>query len=205
MNGNSKVEVSVFQKAKKGNYLCGDSYFYTETENEFVCALADGLGSGEFAKESSQIVINIIRDNIGATVEELVKICNARLMGKRGVVLGILRMDYRTKISAFSSIGNIGIMSITTDRKKKRTIPNAGYLAGYHRPFKVMTQKLEPGMTFVIFSDGVLDKELSQHFFMNKDVRCITKAYEQTSDKIRMDDTTLIAVRYIAEKQLLAD
>lgn len=205
MTVGSKIEVSVFQKAKKGNYHCGDSYFYIETENEFVCALADGLGSGEFAKESSQIVIDIIRNNIGATVEELVKICNARLLGKRGVVLGILRMDYGTQTSAFSSIGNIGIMSITKDEKKKRNIPNAGYLAGYHRPFKVMTQRLEPEMTFIIFSDGVLDKELSQRFFLNKDVRCITKAYEQTSNKIRMDDTTLIAVRYKSEKPSSAD
>lgn len=126
MNVSSKVEVSVFQKAKKGNYLCGDSYFYIETENEFVCALADGLGSGEFAKESSQIVIDIIRNNIGATVEELVKICNAKLMGKRGVVLGILRMDYRTQISGFSSIGNIGIMSITKDKKRSETFQMRG-------------------------------------------------------------------------------
>lgn len=68
-----------------------------------------------------------------------------------------------------------------------------------------MTQRLEPEMTFIIFSDGVLDRELSQRFFENKDVRCITKAYEQTSDKIRMDDTTLIAVRYIPKKPFSAD
>src|SRR5699024_10385072 len=68
-----KVQVAVYQKAKSNNYYCGDSYFYTETENEFVCALADGLGSGEFAKESSQAVIDIIRNNINANVEQHVK------------------------------------------------------------------------------------------------------------------------------------
>lgn len=199
MSSENKVAVSVYQKPKKGNYQCGDSYFYTETENEFLCAIADGLGSGEFAKESSQTVINIIKSNIHATVEQLVKVCNTELQGKRGVVIGILKLDFKNKIYSFSSIGNIGIMSITDDKVKKRSIPNAGYLAGYRRAFKVMTKKLESNMSFVMFSDGVLDRELSQCFFLNKDVESITKAYEQTSDEIKADDTTLIAMRYEIE------
>lgn len=199
MSSENKVAVSVYQKPKKGNYQCGDSYFYTETENEFLCAIADGLGSGEFAKESSQTVINIIKSNIHATVEQLVKVCNTELQGKRGVVIGILKLDFKNKIYSFSSIGNIGIMSITDDKVKKRSIPNAGYLAGYRRAFKVMTKKLESNMSFVMFSDGVLDRELSQCFFLNKDVESITKAYEQTSDEIKADDTTLIAMRYETE------
>src|SRR5690625_4795430 len=118
-----KVQVAVYQKAKSNNYYCGDSYFYTETENEFVCALADGLGSGEFAKESSQAVIDIIRNNINATVEQLVKKSNEQLVGKRGVVLGILKINFEAQSYSFSSIGNIGIMTITNCKKKKRNIP----------------------------------------------------------------------------------
>ncbi|WP_249872728.1 protein phosphatase 2C domain-containing protein [Oceanobacillus saliphilus] len=197
MNFGKRVEVSVFQKPKKGNYECGDSYFYTETDNEFVCAIADGLGSGEFAKESSQIVIDIIKSNIHATVEQLVKVCNSQLQGKRGAVLGILKLDFNAKTSSFSSIGNIGIMSITDNQEKKRNIPNSGYLAGFHRTFKVMKHQLEPNTNFIMFSDGVMDKELSQYFFTNKSMESITKTYEQTSEKVRVDDTTLIAMRYV--------
>ncbi|WP_087974538.1 SpoIIE family protein phosphatase [Oceanobacillus rekensis] len=199
MSSENKVDVSVYQKPKKGNYQCGDSYFYRETEDEFLCAIADGLGSGEFAKESSQIVIDIIKSNNQATVEQLVKVCNSQLQGKRGVVIGILKINFKNKIYSFSSIGNIGIMSITDDKVKKRSIPNAGYLAGYQRAFKVRTEKLESNMNFIMFSDGVLDKELSQCFFLNKNVDSITKAYEQTSNEIKADDTTLIAMRYETE------
>lgn len=199
MSSSSRVSVSVFQKAKKGNYHCGDSYFHTETENEFICALADGLGSGEYAKESSQIVMDIIQSNVAATVEQLVKACNTQLLGKRGVVLGILKLDFRTQISTFSSIGNIGIMIVSKDKKRKRNIPNAGYLAGYQRKFTVMKEKLESGMNFIVFSDGVINSELSQCFFSNKDVNSITRTYEHTSENDRRDDTTLIAMRYVSE------
>ncbi len=191
-----KVQVAVYQKAKSNNYYCGDSYFYTETENEFVCALADGLGSGEFAKESSQAVIDIIRNNINATVEQLVKKSNEQVVGKRGVVLGILKINFEAQSYSFSSIGNIGIMTITNCKKKKRNIPNAGYLAGYHRPFKVIQEKLEPSMNFIMFSDGVLDRELSQKYFLHHDVQDIANSFAAADKEARVDDTTLIAMRY---------
>lgn len=194
--GQSNVFVSVYQQPKQGNTLCGDSYFYNETEDHFICAIADGLGSGEYAMESSQAVIDIIKENNHVSVEELVRKSNEILYGKRGVVLGILKMDFRSEVYSFSSIGNIGIMTVTDDRVKKRNIPNTGYLAGYKRSIKVENYKLNKGTNFIIFSDGVKDKELSHCYFTDKDVNRITKAYELTSEPNRSDDTTLIAIRY---------
>lgn len=191
-----KVDVAVYQKAKKGQYYCGDSYFYTETEDEFLCVLADGLGSGEFAMESSQIVIEIIRSNIHTTVKQLITLCNKRLSGKRGVVVGILKLDFLSKRYSFSSIGNIGVLTIPKNGKKKRNIPNAGYLAGYHRPFKVVSDKLDSEMNFIMFSDGVKDADLSNAMFLNKDAQQIVIDYEHTFGEARDDDTTLIAMRY---------
>ncbi|GGB55466.1 SpoIIE family protein phosphatase [Virgibacillus dakarensis] len=192
----NRVEVAVYQRAKKGNFHCGDSYYYIETENEFVCAIADGLGSGEFAKESSQIVIDIIKNNIHATVEHIVKQCNEQLFRKRGVVLGILKLTFLSGQYSFSSIGNIGVLTITRDGKRKRNIPNSGYLAGYHRTFKVITDKLEPHMIFLMFSDGVTDADLSQKFILNRDVNDITNTYAHLHSESQNDDTTLIAIRY---------
>ncbi|WP_237049255.1 SpoIIE family protein phosphatase [Lentibacillus amyloliquefaciens] len=198
-DGLNKVETVVFQKAKKQQYYCGDSYFYTETENEYICALADGLGSGEFAKESSEIVIGIIKENIHLTIEQLIKRCNEKLTGKRGAVIGILRIDFQAKRYSFSSIGNVGVITIPENGKKKRNIPNSGYLAGYHRPFKVVTDKLDPLMNFILFSDGVTDKDLSKRFLLNRDVNQVVQTYANYAEgEERTDDTTLIAIKYEA-------
>ncbi len=193
-----KVHVSVFQKAKRGNAFCGDSYFYTETDHHFICALADGLGSGEYARESSQAVINVIEENYHVSVDELVHKANQILSNKRGVVLGILQIDFNAEVYSFSSIGNIGLVTVTKDRKRVRNIPNSGYLAGYKCPIKVVNYKLQKGTNFIMFSDGVQSKELSQCFLINTSVDSITKTYEQITDKNRswQDDTTLIAMRY---------
>lgn len=191
----NRVKVAVFQKAKDGNTECGDSYYYCETENEFVCALADGLGSGVYAKESSQIVINIIKENANYSVEEIVMKCNEQLLGKRGTVLAIFKIDFTTATYSISSIGNIGFMTITSD-KRQRNIPNAGYLAGYKRKFKVIREPLEEEMNFIMHTDGVTNRELAENYFFDQDVERITKSYALRSEHLRKDDTTLIAIRY---------
>jgi negative regulator of sigma-B (phosphoserine phosphatase) len=193
-----KVQAAVFQKAKKGNYHCGDSYFYLETDDEFLCAIADGLGSGEYAKESSQIVIDIIRENMDQPIEKIIKICNEQLFGKRGVVLGILKMNFHSSVYSFSSIGNIGIVVVDQNRKKKRNIPSSGYLAGYPRKFKVVQEKLEPNMNFIMFSDGITDKDLSEMSVYGKNVENIIQTFEYRSNPERDDDTTLIVMHYKA-------
>ncbi|UFT99829.1 SpoIIE family protein phosphatase [Radiobacillus kanasensis] len=190
------MDVSIFQQAKKGNYYCGDSYYYKETEDGFVCALADGLGSGEFAKESSQAVIQAIEQNKDVSLDQLIKICNKELTGKRGVVLGILKVDYLSHTFSFTSIGNVGVMTVTSSGVKKRSIPNSGYLAGFPRPFKVTEGQLEEDLVFILFTDGVNDRDLSSSYFMVKDVQRITETYRSVCGTNEKDDTTLIAIKY---------
>src|SRR5690625_7481887 len=103
----------------------------------FTCAVADGLGSGESDKAPAQIVTDIIKNNPRSTDKQLVKLCNEQLVGRRGVVVGILRLDFITQHFTFSSIGNIGLVVVTND-KKKRNLPERGYLAGYERSLGVM-------------------------------------------------------------------
>lgn len=190
-----KVKVSTYQKAKKNNVHCGDSYFYTETKDAFLCVLVDGLGSGVEAQESADIVINIIKYNFNVSVENLVNKCNEQLLGKRGVVLGILKLDFSKETYTFSSIGNIGIMSVN-GCKKRRNIPSFGYLSGKRRSFKIEKEILQPEMKFFMFTDGVLDKELSEKYFFNSEVQEIIETYAKLSEEERDDDTTLIAISY---------
>ncbi len=191
-----RVNLSVFQKAKKGNYHCGDSYFYIETEDGFLCALADGLGSGELAKESADAVMKVIQWNPDLGIEALVKKCNQALVGKRGVVLGILRIDFHTGTYSYSSIGNIGVITIDADGKRSRNIPLAGYLAGYPRTLRVARGKAEKGMFFLMFSDGVNDRRLSSELTRTRSVEQITHRYQELYGQFREDDTTLIVMEY---------
>lgn len=192
-----KVNVAVYERAKEKNVMNGDSYFYQESDDAFICAVADGLGSGQFAKESSEVVIDTIKNNPNLPDRELAHMCSAQLVGRRGVVLGVLRLDYRDKIFTYSSIGNIGLMTITPDYVKNRNIPHRGYLAGYSRDFRVMEGTLTPGMNFIMFSDGITDVDLAQKHFLNQNVDELIERFSTMNEEARSDDTTLIAMRYI--------
>lgn len=191
------VHISVYQKAKVGNYYCGDSYYYTETNEGFLCVVADGLGSGEVAKESSQAVIDTIKEHPNATGDALVKLLNHALIGKRGVVLGILRLDYHEQVYSYTSIGNIGLMTIDQATLKKRNIPISGYLGVYPRKMKEVRDRLEAGTLFAVFSDGVHAKELSHVLFQLDDVHDVTDQFHDRMAHKREDDTTLVVLKYL--------
>ncbi|WP_370551179.1 PP2C family serine/threonine-protein phosphatase [Halobacillus sp. GSS1] len=190
------MDLSIFQKAKKGNYYCGDSYFYKETDDAFLCALADGLGSGEMARESSKAVMEVIEEHPDLTLEALIKKCNEVLVGKRGVVLGILRIDFDNRTYSYSSIGNIGVITVDPDGKRNRNIPLAGYLSGYPRKLRISRGTVQKGMIFLMFSDGVNDRRLSSNLTHSKDVEQITQQYKELYGQSRDDDITLIAMAY---------
>ncbi|WP_370458040.1 SpoIIE family protein phosphatase [Thalassobacillus sp. CUG 92003] len=192
-----QINVSVYQKPKKGNYFCGDSYFYKETDTTFTCALADGLGSGQLAMESSQAVMDTIEQNPKLDLEPLIKKCNDALSGKRGVVLGLLQVDLVNRTYSYSSIGNIGIIMVSDQGKKKRIIPLAGYLAGRPRKFRVIRGEIESGMMFLLFSDGVDDRQLSSERVSMRDVDLVTRRYDEMNEINHNDDTTLIAMQIV--------
>ncbi|MCA0972784.1 SpoIIE family protein phosphatase [Halobacillus litoralis] len=196
MDETKHMNLAVYQKAKKGNYYCGDSYFYKETEDAFVCAIADGLGSGEMARESSKAVMEIVEDYPELTIESLVNKCNEALVGKRGVVLGILRIDFRSQTYSYSSIGNIGVIIVSAEGKKSRNIPLAGYLAGFPRKLRVSQGKVEEGMKFLMFSDGVNDRRFPLKRVHTDGVDRIIEHYKELYGQSRDDDTTLIAMEY---------
>lgn len=190
------VNIATVQLTKAGNRCSGDALLLQETEEGYICALADGLGSGELAQQSAQAVIEVIQDNLTIQADELLAKCNVALEKRRGVVLGILRLDYKNKEYHFLSMGNIGLIVHDPERKRRRYIPQPGYLAGYKRPHKEEVARLEPGMNFLMFSDGVLEKELSQVFMREKNVDTVVRLYTDLYGKERADDTTLIALHY---------
>ncbi|MBB6454196.1 negative regulator of sigma-B (phosphoserine phosphatase) [Salirhabdus euzebyi] len=193
----NKIQISVYQKAKTGNDCSGDSFFYKETEDEFICVIADGLGSGQPAKESSQAVVTTLEKHFNKTIDSIIKNCNDNLYNKRGAVLGILKMDLLNGTYKITSIGNIGIIMLHQNGEKKRYIPTAGYLCGTPARYKVFEGRLEPGQTFFMYSDGVEEKFLLKNCIQLSQCEEVTKHYSEINVEGKNDDTTLIAMKYV--------
>lgn len=191
-----KVHVKVLQQTKAGETNCGDSYFYVETDTEFICVLADGLGSGEHAKESSEVVIDTIKNNLTLTEEEIIRKCAKQLQGKRGVVLGILKLNFISNTVTYTSIGNIGFVSKVDGERRQHHIPERGFLAGYHQPLKKVVDQLHDQTIFILYSDGVLEPELFKTFIPHVTGSEWLETFPVTNVQDHSDDVTVIGIYY---------
>jgi phosphoserine phosphatase RsbX len=151
----SIASVSSYQKPKKGNDLCGDSFYVKETEDYLVCAVADGLGSGKLAKQASGAATEIIDQNHQESVESLMELCNQGLRGTRGAVIAIVKVDYKNKTASYSGIGNIRFIISAERQRAIHPLPNVGFLVGKPQRFKVQEFKYEKELTFMLYSDGM--------------------------------------------------
>jgi len=151
------LEVFVYQEAKEGNNECGDTYFTFMNEHYFLCAIADGLGNGPIARQSSEIIPMILAEYHDESIDELLLRCNKLMVNKRGAAVAIVKVDFTLKTIEYSCVGNIKFyMTHKDDSKMIYPLPVMGYLSG--RPQKLRTQKYEykPDDLFLLHSDGVV-------------------------------------------------
>lgn len=155
----SYLEVFVYQEAKEGKHECGDTYFTFMNDQYFLCAIADGLGSGPIARQSSEIMPMILAEYHHETIDELLLRCNKLMYQKRGAAVAIVKVDFTCKTIEYSCVGNIKFyITRKDDDKMIYPLPVMGYLSG--RPQKLRAQKYvyKPGDLFLLHSDGVVLK-----------------------------------------------
>ncbi|SDH80842.1 negative regulator of sigma-B (phosphoserine phosphatase) [Alteribacillus persepolensis] len=189
----AKVDVAAFQKRKKGNYQCGDAYVTVETDDYFVCALADGLGSGEMAYRSSKKTMDIVQQYHGDSVPRLLEKCNRALLRERGVVITILKVYFAANEMVYGNIGNIATYFITSSGEASRPIPAPGYMAGRKFQYRLDYFPVQKGFQFLLHSDGITMTSSDQQWL--KYSPSPERSVEQLSKKAQNedDDTTIIA------------
>jgi phosphoserine phosphatase RsbX len=149
-------ELVSYQSAKNGMPYCGDDYFFTYTDEYFICVLADGLGSGQLAYESSNAVTREVKEHHSKGVETLMNISNRALINKRGATVSVLKVYYDTKEFVYSSVGNIQFFFNNPGSDQLvYPLPVTGYLSGRKQKYHTQRFKYEPGSSFMLFSDGV--------------------------------------------------
>ena len=190
---NDRVELVVMQEAKDSASFCGDSYYCITTESYFLCVLADGLGSGEFAYVSSNAVIEVVKKHHDLPLDELIAICNEQLANKRGAAVAIMRVFFDRDEFEIVSVGNIRFfLFLPSEKKLIYPLPVTGFLSGKSKKFKVETYRREKDSKFILFSDGMVVKgvksKLSEH---NISLKCVGEEL-WSENTAQADDITMI-------------
>lgn len=187
-----EIEFLASQSSKNGMPYCGDDYFFINTDDYFLCVLADGLGSGQFAYDSSSAVTEIVKTNHNESVATLMSLANDVLLNKRGAAVSVLKLYYDTKEFVYSSVGNIRFFLYNPESDKLvYPLPVTGYLSGRNQKYQTQRFKYEPNAKFILHSDGL----------QIQGAKSILKTYGSLEQKARVilenntvhsDDTTFI-------------
>lgn len=152
---NQHIQAIAYQIPKEGNVFNGDSYFMKVTEDYFICAVADGLGSGEHAYHSSNAIREEVEKNHHKEVEVLINRCNQVLKNKRGATISILKVFFLQKTFTYSSVGNIQFVLSCPSGRFIYPLPILGYLSGKPQKYRCETFSYEEGSKFIIHTDGL--------------------------------------------------
>lgn len=188
---NNFIHTLAYQLPKEGKTCCGDSYYIKATDEYFICALADGLGSGERANESSSAISALVEKKHHEEVDLLIDLCNQELKDKRGATVSILKIDFKNKQFTYSSVGNIRFILSSPSGSYIYPLPILGYLSGKPQKYRTQTYSYEEGSKFIIHTDGLVlpaIKTLLNNGQSIEDLSCHLDLYTKT----RKDDLTYI-------------
>ncbi|KGA96208.1 indirect negative regulator of sigma-B activity [Alkalihalobacillus alcalophilus ATCC 27647 = CGMCC 1.3604] len=152
---NKNLEVAAFQQAKENMAYCGDGHLVITEEDYAVCAVVDGLGSGKGAYESADVVIKEVERNHHLSPNDIVNACNKRLLGKRGAVITLMKIDFKHNVVYYSNYGNVSFVLYYPNGKIIQPIPKRGYLSGRQERIELERYPYEEGSTFIVYTDGV--------------------------------------------------
>lgn len=186
-----KIELFAYQTIKEGKLECGDSYYYTATDDYFVCVVADGLGSGQYAREASAAVVGVVEEHHHEDVDTLMRFCNNILVQKRGAAVSIFKVFFETREFVYSCVGNIRFFLYSPNGKLTYPLPVTGYLSGKPQVFHTQRFVFEPESKFLIYSDGF---DIHGAKTLLKGYRSVAAIAEQIKSdyKNSMDDATFI-------------
>lgn len=188
---NGEVEVFSYQRTKAGNEQCGDGYYYTGTEDYFICVLADGLGSGKNAYDSATAVKAIVEQYHYEDVDSIMNRCNEGLSQKRGAAVAILKVHFLKKEFVYSCVGNIRFFLYSSSGKLTYPVPVTGYLSGKPQHFRTQCFPYESDSKFLLYSDGFHFNGLKSKLSTLKPLKSVAEDIKQTPVS-SSDDATFI-------------
>lgn len=194
-----KLAVSVFQRPKKGNDCSGDCFFMNETNEYFICAVADGLGSGKDARRASARVIDVIDDYQRQSVHTIMENCNRALRSVyRGSVLTVFKLYFSSGLMEYGSIGNIRSVFVLDEKKEVVPLPAAGYLPGSRLRWRVEKHSFSDSFYFLIYSDGLdMDRYDRQALLdSGSEEALIQQLRKLIEGQDRTDDVTFLLGKY---------
>jgi phosphoserine phosphatase RsbX len=164
-----------------------------------VFGVVDGLGHGAAAAGAAESAAEVVLQDSGEPLEELIRLCHKALTETRGAAMTLARVDYATSSLRWIGIGNVtgyvvAKSPLGVDVRSAARL--SGGIVGFRLPDTLLAEQVPmgPGDLLVIASDGITENHLDNIDFAHSATDIAERILAQNSKEI--DDALVLAARH---------
>lgn len=133
---------------------CGDSIGVRRAGSTSYYLVCDGLGHGVKAAEASAEARTAFLETDASEPADMITAMNDALVGTRGAVASVARIDREKGTLSFAGVGNITTLMVQGRRAKRLPVRDGLLGAGRNRPH-VEELSIDEDTTVIMHSDGI--------------------------------------------------
>ncbi len=148
------LDIGAASRAFPGMTVNGDSFVIKKWNHYVLAGVIDGVGHGQFAHRAARKARSYIEDHYDRPLFSIFQGVGRVCRGTRGVVMALIRIDWKNGIISVANVGNIELR-VNTKSEPIHFIVRRGIL-GFSNIFpKVSESKWNLSNFLVMFSDGI--------------------------------------------------
>jgi serine phosphatase RsbU (regulator of sigma subunit) len=193
----SLIEWSIAQEALPGQQESGDHYLVKTLPGGVLLAVVDGVGHGQDARHAADLAIKAIDDLETGSLIPLVRCCQQRLQGTRGVVLSMAFFSATDATMTWLGVGNVEgvLLRSQGEPRQESLLLRAGLVGAHLPPISASTVPVNDGDVLVLATDGIRSG-FAERLNMNASTQHIAQEIIEHFGR-DTDDALVLVARYV--------
>ena len=155
----SLVEWSVAEEPLPGQKQSGDRYVVKSLPEGALLAVVDGIGHGEDAAHSAELVVRVLSNSNPGSPIALLRRCQQHLQGTRGAVLSMALFNLADDTMTWLGIGNVTGVLLRREAsgfvRQESLLLRAGLLGAQLPYVSASVLPVSYGDTLIFATDGI--------------------------------------------------
>jgi len=179
----------------QGENCCGDAYLVQQDSDIGIVALIDGLGHGIEAAYAANRAVELLTQNKNLSGISSIKLLHEQLRSTRGIVLGLIIINFSANQLNYWGIGNIQVQirsEITC------SLVSASGVVGFRLPKHLINRQYPfyPGDYLLMLTDGIqINWEWPDALISNSGTPSQIAAFLGDNYAKSEDDTTILVIK----------
>lgn len=152
-----RSEIAIVGRACAGEQVSGDEALFVRRPDSMVVAVIDGVGHGAPAREAALLAAREVRAHAVRSPDELLGVIDGALVGTRGVVAAIARVEHDPATIVHAAAGNVTSRLVGKDGAMHLFGGVSRTLGARQPPRRITVERVatRAHATLVMYSDGL--------------------------------------------------